>query len=70
MPCSQCEMLRINGVVTHEHDCPDAWRTEQRECPECGCVFTPDERHQKCCCDECFCGYHNLPCDSDAHDEE
>ena len=46
MRCDQCEMLSINGVLCHEHGCPNArktWIGERGqwvlflECRECGC---------------------------------
>jgi hypothetical protein len=61
--CHQCEMLRINGVVTHESGCPDAWKDEIRECKECGSKFFPENRNQLCCDHSCTVSYHNLSCD-------
>lgn len=58
-----CEKLRINGVVTHEIGCPEAWRDEIRECKECGTEFKPEQRHQECCSHSCTVAYHGLPCD-------
>lgn len=52
-PCPRCEALMINGLYCHEHGCPDAWRTETRECKWCGQGFVPEERRQVFCDDEC-----------------
>jgi hypothetical protein len=61
--CHSCEQLRINGVVTHETGCPDAWRDAVRECKECGLEFFPTERYQDCCSHSCQVSYYNLSCD-------
>lgn len=57
--CSSCEACVINGVYCHETGCPDSWKDERRECKWCGLTFTPKEKHQWCCCDECFQDYNN-----------
>jgi len=44
-------MVTINGLSCHETGCPDAWRTEKRECRECGCDFIPDGLFVKTCVD-------------------
>lgn len=61
--CSSCELLRINGVVTHETGCPEAWKDYDRECKWCGQSFKPEERFQDCCSHTCTVAYHNVPCD-------
>ena len=61
--CKSCEQLRINGVVTHEIGCPDAWRDYTRECNWCGQPFKPEEQYQKCCSHSCTVAYNNIPCD-------
>ena len=48
-----CEKLRINGVVTHEIGCPEAWRDYDRECRWCGTMFKPEDKGQECCSDDC-----------------
>jgi len=62
-PCHSCELLRINGVVTHETGCPDAWRDEVRACEWCGQKFLPKERHQVCCEHSCQVAYSGGSCD-------
>jgi len=61
-PCQSCEPSRINGVFCHEQGCPDAWRTELRECKECGSEFRPEHRHQRLCCHGCDVFYSGLSC--------
>lgn len=56
LECDGCDLLRINGVICHEHGCPNKnarWDADgrmwvkQRECGECGCTVDDDET----CCD-------------------
>ena len=61
MNCPSCEMVAINGVACHEQGCPDAWKSEIRECKECGALFSPQNRAQPCCDEECFAMYYGLP---------
>jgi len=56
MPC--CEKLVINGVLTHEIGCPEAYKDYEIECSWCGTKFKPTERGQDCCSDECAEAYH------------
>lgn len=58
--CQSCQLVRINGLVCHETGCPDAWRTELRECRECGTEFVPDTRRQLDCSGECWRAYVGL----------
>jgi len=51
--CPSCEEAMINGVRCHEIGCPDAWRTEVRNCKECGCAFTPGRPHEELCSQDC-----------------
>ena len=51
--CNSCEMLSINGLPCHETGCPDAWRDAQLNCRWCGERFSPQERHQACCSQDC-----------------
>ncbi len=60
MRCQSCQVLRINGVLCHETGCPDSWRTEVRECRECGSEFRPESRAQHCCDDSCAAAYAGL----------
>lgn len=61
--CHSCNLLRINGYVTHETGCPNAWRDEVRECKWCGCKFLPEENHQVCCSHPCQVSYSGVDCD-------
>jgi hypothetical protein len=49
--CNGCNPARINGVLCHEHGCPDAWRDYAAECVHCGCDFYRQDRHQTVCND-------------------
>jgi hypothetical protein len=49
MTCDSCQMVAVNGVATHEHGCPDAWRGVAIDCRECGCDFIPQFRLEKTC---------------------
>lgn len=55
--CASCEALMINGVLCHEHGCPDAWRDYERECKWCGRLFVPTRKEQTCCDDSCHEAY-------------
>ena len=55
--CDSCQVLVINGVICHEHGCPDAWRDEIRECKWCGSTFKPEDSHQQFCCEDCHESY-------------
>jgi tRNA(Ile2) C34 agmatinyltransferase TiaS len=57
--CEQCEAVRINGVLCHEHGCPDAWKDEKRECKWCGSQFNPEGRNQYFCSEDCAQDYSN-----------
>ena len=56
--CDQCEVLYINGIKTHEIGCPEAWKDYTRECKWCGSEFTPEEKYQDCCCEDCAEAYY------------
>lgn len=47
----------INGIYYHEIGCPDAWKSQIRECKWCGRDFRPEYAEQMCCdgnCDEAY----------------
>ena len=56
--CDSCEALMINGIYCHESGCPDMWKTKTYLCKWCGAKFTPEEKHQICCCDSCAENYN------------
>lgn len=56
--CSGCELSRIQGVICHETGCPEAWRSELRDCPNCGSEFIPESRWQRFCDDDCGQSYY------------
>lgn len=51
--CDGCSPSRINGVLCHETGCPDAWRDQVRECKNCGSDFSPENKRDEFCSDEC-----------------
>lgn len=63
MLCESCGALVINGVLCHEHGCPDAWKDYKRECRFCGSEFTPGERYDLFCSHSCLMAYHGIACD-------
>jgi len=57
--CNSCEVLVINGIICHEHGCPESWRDETRECKWCGSEFTPENREQVFCDESCAESYNS-----------
>lgn len=51
MECDSCEVLYINGVKTHEHGCPNAWKDYNKECRICRENFKPKFKAQEYCYD-------------------
>jgi hypothetical protein len=51
--CQSCEVVKINGIVCHELDCPDAWIGLKVRCLWCGQEFVPKEKNQRLCSEEC-----------------
>lgn len=58
MSCDSCNMVSIQGVPCHETGCPDAWKTTEIECEDCGCAFIPEDRGMTRC-DGCECEYQD-----------
>jgi hypothetical protein len=58
--CDQCEMVSIQGLPCHESGCPNAWQ-RQTLCKNCGGLFLPEERGQRCCDLECTRAYLGNP---------
>jgi len=56
--CDGCNPAMINGVLCHEHGCPDAWRDYQRECKWCGFKFFPVESGDYFCSYDCIESYY------------
>ena len=56
-----CEKLRINGVLTHEIGCPEAWKSYRRECQWCGESFKPKQEWQILCSVGCLESYLDQP---------
>ena len=63
MACDQCEALSINGVACHETGCPNSWKDPATgepytvKCKFCGCDFTPEDKDQYLCSDDCANSY-------------
>jgi len=57
--CPSCAMVRVNGVVIHEENCPDGHLFLVRGCLWCGSDFCPDTPRQKFCSEECRHDYHS-----------
>lgn len=57
--CTQCEVLSINGALSHEIGCPKSWKEETRHCAWCGQLFTPAHKHEYCCCEDCKMAFYN-----------
>jgi hypothetical protein len=64
--CSSCQLLRINGLVCHETGCPEAHRSETRECRWCGAPFQPECKRERYCSVQCYAIDNSLPYDDDA----
>lgn len=65
MPCSQCEMARINGIRCHETGCPESWRDEVRSCENCGSRFKPESKGDRFCDGGCYASFYGLETDDD-----
>jgi len=55
-----CQVLRINGIVTHEFGCREAHRSTQRDCKWCDSTFKPESRNQFFCDESCMNAYHGV----------
>lgn len=58
--CDSCEAVTINGVLCHEHGCPDAWKDSIVECWNCGSSFQPEFKGQHFCDDDCHNAYYGV----------
>lgn len=56
--CDGCSPAMINGILCHEHFCPDAWRDCGRACKWCGNNFMPETESQQFCNDSCAESYY------------
>ena len=61
--CKACEVATINGILCHEAECPESWRTEVRSCKWCGSTFHPDGGWRQFCEDSCYRSYYGFPDD-------
>jgi predicted amidophosphoribosyltransferase len=46
--CDQCQQIRINGIVTHELNCPN----QAHECFECETQIPKKQRYCEDCAEE------------------
>ena len=56
--CDSCEVLVINNIICHESGCPKAYLDEKRECKWCGGSFSPEDKYQNFCSEDCRESYH------------
>lgn len=49
MTCNSCNLATINGVRSHEHGCPDAWKDTTVACNECEDAFLRENKFQVKC---------------------
>lgn len=61
--CDSCNAIHVNGCLTHEHGCPDAWKDYKRECRECGTEFWPENEDELDCSHTCNIAYSGWACD-------
>ena len=61
--CQSCNEMMINGIRCHEIGCPDSWMGKEHECKECGCVFTPADKWEQFCSNQCHCAYNGFSFD-------
>lgn len=47
--CDGCQVLTINGVLTHEIGCPHAWKDYPKTCIECNRDFYHPSKYQRTC---------------------
>jgi len=60
MSCSQCQLMRIQGIVCHEIGCPLAYKDQLYECEICGNDFPPENRWDVVC-EDCVRDAEELP---------
>ncbi len=63
--CDSCQVLRINGIVTHEIGCHNSSIGKKYMCKWCGNDFTiesPNENHEVCS-HSCMVAYNGFDCD-------
>jgi len=56
--CDGCSPSMVNGVLCHEHGCPEAWQDMRRECPWCGARFLPEHKDAAFCNGDCEAAYY------------
>ena len=76
--CDGCNPSMVNGVLCHEHGCPEAWRDVAKECDECGGEFYAETPPNQKMCWDCysdmmnanFSDEYNTDDDDDDDDDE
>lgn len=68
--CSSCAVAVINGLICHETGCPEAWKSEIRECRWCGSQFQPESKGQGFCSNDCRACYNGWDHDPDRQTAE
>jgi len=62
MTCPSCQLMVIQGVICHEHGCPDNHLFTTQECKWCGTEFRPTEKRRDYFCSaSCAAAYHGHP---------
>lgn len=46
MLCRSCAAVHVNGILVHEHGCPDRYLNETVSCFECGCHYIADSLNE------------------------
>jgi len=71
--CDGCSPSMVNGILCHEHGCPEKWRDTEYECYWCGTDYLPQSEpgHLKLCSDECYRAYMGFEDDyNDYYDDD
>ena len=58
--CDSCEAMRINGILCHEHGCPEAHKGTLRVCKWCGSKFEPENATSSFCSQSCYCDFNGI----------
>ncbi len=67
--CHSCQVVRIQGKVCHEFGCPEAFKSETRECAWCGSKFTPKHSRDKFCDESCYRAFYGIPDPDEAYND-
>jgi len=53
MNCNSCDAIHINGLLCHEHGCPDSYKDAMVSCAWCGTMFKPEKDGDDLCSTDC-----------------